>query len=71
MNKYRKTLEAVVWKHTHNDFRGKLGEHKTILVYRAGAGTCLACIKDLTDKELESKLTQKGKDELKARTKGI
>ena len=44
----------LVWKNTHNDFRGKIDGVKTILVYRNG--TTLVALNDLTDKEINDKL---------------
>lgn len=57
--KTRKKLEALVWKHTHEDFRGTLGDEKTVLTLRGGQGTCLVTLDGLTEVELLSKLPRK------------
>lgn len=61
-------LEAI-WTATHADFRGIAGEanpdswppehhgKRTILVYVAGQGTTLKLLEDLTDEEIDSRIT--------------
>lgn len=53
----RKKLEALVWKHTSRDFRGKSpsGE-RTVLQLVPGQGTCIVLLSSLSDVELFSKL---------------
>jgi hypothetical protein len=45
---------AIVWKHTHRDYKGKLNGERSIMVYREG--TCLVLLKDLTDAEIEARI---------------
>jgi hypothetical protein len=53
----RKKLEALVWKHKHKDFRGKLEDGtKCVLHYVAGTGTCSAPLASLTEAELVAML---------------
>jgi hypothetical protein len=44
----------LVWRHTHNDFKGKTDGVKCILVYRQG--TVSVPLDDLTDQEIEERL---------------
>ena len=50
---------ALVWKHTHSDFKGKLDGERTIMVFRNGS--CLVALDDLTDAEIEDKLPKEFK----------
>jgi hypothetical protein len=59
MAKRRKKLEALVWKHKHADFKGKVGGKKTVLKLIAGSGTCLVELSSLTDGELVDMLPRK------------
>ena len=45
---------AVIWAQTHRNYKGKLGDFKTIMVNRGG-GTTLVALEDLTDAEVEKK----------------
>ncbi|MBF84608.1 MAG: hypothetical protein CL489_09050 [Acidobacteria bacterium] len=45
----------LIWKHTHNDYRGKLGGKKSILVLQNGV-TTLSTIENLPDDVFEEKL---------------
>jgi hypothetical protein len=45
---------ALIWKHTHRDFRGKFNGERTILVFREG--TCSVPLSTLTDAEIADKL---------------
>jgi hypothetical protein len=45
---------AVIWAQTHRNYKGKLGDFKTIMVLRPG-GTTLVALDDLTDAEVETK----------------
>ena len=61
-------LEAL-WTATHADFRGIAGEanpdawppehqgKRTILIYVAGQGTTLKLLEDLTDEEIDNRMT--------------
>lgn len=61
----RKKLEALVWKHTHKDFKGKLPDGtKTVLFNSDKNGTCLVTLAGLTDEQLIAKLPKKVRDEL-------
>ena len=51
---------ALVWKHTHRDYKGKLNGQRSIMVYRNG--TCLVLLKDLTDAEIEEMIPSKFKE---------
>lgn len=50
----------LVWKNTHNDFRGKIDGRKTVLVYRNG--TTLVFLDNLTDEEINDKLPREFRD---------
>ena len=52
----------AVWKHTHNDYKGKLNGERSIMIYRQG--TCLVLLKDLTDAEIEYALPSSMKQEI-------
>lgn len=53
----RSKLEALVWKHTHKDFRGKDDDGaKSILIFRTGIGTCREYLTSLSDEDLWSKV---------------
>lgn len=45
---------ALIYRHTHRDYRGKLDGHKSILVYRNG--TALVLLDHLTDAEIAEML---------------
>lgn len=47
---------ALIYRHTHRDFKGKLNGEKSILVFRTGEGTCLVTLNALTDAEIADKL---------------
>jgi hypothetical protein len=47
----------LVWKHSHRDFKGRLGDGtKTVLHLVPGLGTCTLALRALTDDELLAKL---------------
>ncbi|MGF6996801.1 hypothetical protein [Paraburkholderia sp. GAS32] len=46
---------TLIYRHTHSDFKSKIGNDKTILTMRNGA-TCLVGLVDLTDAEIADKL---------------
>lgn len=46
---------ALIWKHTHRDYRGTMNGVRTILTLRQG-GTTLVRLDDLTDDEKADKL---------------
>lgn len=50
----------LVWKNTHNDFRGKIDGRKTVLVYRNG--TTLVFLDSLTDEEINDRLPREFRD---------
>ena len=53
----RKQIEALVWKHTHRDYRGKLEDGtKTVLRMGRNGGTELAALSQMTTDELLAKL---------------
>lgn len=45
---------ALIYRHTHRDYKGSLDGHKSLLVYRGG--TALVLLDHLTDAEIEDKL---------------
>jgi hypothetical protein len=47
----RATKLALIWKHTHRDYKGKIDGVKYVLVLREG-GTCSVALTDLTDAEV-------------------
>lgn len=51
-------IRALVWQHTHRDFRGVTDGVRTVLILRAG-GTTLVSLSSLTDDECLAKLTSK------------
>lgn len=53
----RKKLEALVWKHTHRDFKGTSADGtRTVLHYLSNVGTCAVSLASLSDEELIAKL---------------
>jgi hypothetical protein len=50
----------LVWRHTHRDYKGGVGDQRSIMVYRQG--TCLVLLKDLTDEEIEARLPRASKE---------
>jgi hypothetical protein len=50
---------ALVYRHTHRDYKGRINGERTIMVYRNG--TCLVRLVDLTDEEIESRLPKEEK----------
>lgn len=42
----------AIWRKTHRDYKGKVGDVKTIMILRSG-GSCLVALDDLTDEEVE------------------
>ena len=46
---------ALIYRHTHRDFKGKIGGVGAIMILRDG-GTSLVMMTALTDAEIESKL---------------
>lgn len=44
----------LIYRHTHADYRGKLGIERAILIYRQG--TTLVPLSALTDEEIAAKL---------------
>lgn len=45
---------ALIYKHTHRDFKGEIEGEPTILVFRNG--TCLIRLADMTDAEIEDRV---------------
>lgn len=59
---------ALIWKHTHRDFRGKtLYGSKAIMILRSGEGTCLVPLSALTDAEIAEQLAYALRQEEKAK----
>lgn len=60
----RKKLEALVWKHTHADFKGKTDGVKMVLHNEAGVtyGTESWPLSKFTDEQLIEKLPRKVRD---------
>ena len=58
---------ALIYKHTHKDFKSHIDGHRTILVFRAG--TCLVHLDQLTDAEIADKLAYALKKEADKKTK--
>jgi hypothetical protein len=53
----RKKLEALVWKHTHRDFKGRTPDGvRTVMQLVPGQGTCIVALAKLSDDELVGKL---------------
>lgn len=46
---------ALIWRHTHKDFRGMIGMEKAVLVLREG-GTTSVVLTALTEDEVARKL---------------
>lgn len=61
----RNKLEALVWKHTHADFKGKIDGQKNVLHLVPGKGTCLVFLSTFTEAELLEKIPSRIKAELK------
>ena len=51
-----KKNDALIWKHTHRDFKGTVDGVKTIMVFRSGVGSTLCAITDLSDDEYADRL---------------
>lgn len=49
-----KKNDALIWKHTHRDFKGKSDGIKMIMIYRNGSTLCP--ISGLTDDEYADRL---------------
>jgi hypothetical protein len=56
---------ALIWKHTHRDYRGKINGERAILVFRSGNGTCSVPLTALTDAEVADKLSFAERQEAK------
>lgn len=63
----RKEALATIWRHAHDDYRGKENGVKTILTYRQG--TVSVDLESLTDNEIKHKLTASMRMELERRAK--
>jgi hypothetical protein len=64
-NPERKTLEALLWKHTHRNRRLKRANgDKCVLHYEEGHGTCLVPIASLTDEQVLEKLPKSVREQL-------
>lgn len=50
---------ALVWKHMHRDYKGRVNGERHVMVYRNG--TMLVPLSDLTDAEIESNLPKGAK----------
>lgn len=59
----RAKLEALVWRHTHRDFKGLIDGIRTVL-HLAPGGTCVVALSSLTDAELFDKLPSRVRAEL-------
>lgn len=56
----RAKLEALVWKHTHKDYKGKREDGtKVVLMNRGANGTCSEPLSALSEEELLDKLPAK------------
>ena len=56
----RARLEALVWRNTHADFRGKREDGtKCVLHFVPNSGTCSVPLASLTDAQLIEKLPRK------------
>lgn len=65
MKSYRSKLEALVWKHTHRDYRGTdEAGNRSILHFVTNVGTCSVTLASLSDAELFSKLPTKVREAL-------
>ena len=62
-----KTL-ALIYRHTHKDYKGKIGGCGAIMVLRKG-GTSLVMMTDLTDAEIASNLPYAIKKEAERKSK--
>lgn len=61
----RKKLEALVWKHTHRDFKGKREDGtKCVLHFSPSEGTCSVTLSSLSDSQLRDKLPRKVREEM-------
>jgi len=56
---------ALIWKHTHRDFRSDAGEPRAILVLRAGATTVVP-LELLTEEEVARLLPPAQRSEARA-----
>jgi hypothetical protein len=64
-NPTRKKLEALLWKHTHRDYRLKRANgEKCVLHNEVGHGTCLVPIASLTDEQVLEKLPKLVREQL-------
>ena len=54
MKTEREKLLDVIYRKTHSDYKGKIGDKRTVLVLRQG-GTTLVALDDLTDAEIDDK----------------
>ena len=63
---------ALIYRHTHRDYKGKIGGCGSILVLRDG-GTTLVMMTDLTDAEIASRLPYalRQEAERKAKTEAV
>lgn len=60
----RKLLERLVWKHTHADFKGKIGDVKHVLHNEhKGAGTESWPLSSFSDRQLLEKLPRRVREE--------
>ena len=56
----RKQLEALVWKHTHRDYRGKIDGKRNIMgMDPKTGGSCLVFLHQMTEEELIEALPSK------------
>lgn len=51
-----KQEDALIWRHTHRDFRGVINDTKYILVNRGAEGTCSVALSALTPDERAAEL---------------
>jgi hypothetical protein len=50
----RKQGNKLIWRHTHRDYKGKIGQVRHVLVFRAG--TCSVPLDSLTEAEYAERL---------------
>lgn len=61
----RKKLEALVWKNTHADFKGKRPDGtREVLCWVPSVGTTCLPLSSFTDRELLEKLPRRVRDEV-------
>lgn len=64
----RKKLEALVWKHTHKDSKGKLDGVKTVMSHeserRESGVSSLVTLSDLSEAQLLARLPKEVRDKL-------